>query len=128
MSSSSRTGPFVLTSGAEPQLHSDGLLDGFEISLGKPPHTIIQARLAHRRQLVRHRLVLFATQHDESLTWIHSLYIGRERGNLQAVQVLVGGVVADDHRGPLFSHFTADRGFEVYPPDFTALNRQHLRA
>ena len=47
-------------SGQEAELHSDGLLDCLQVCLCQSPETISQTCLAHRRQLVRHRLVRLA--------------------------------------------------------------------
>jgi hypothetical protein len=106
---------------------SNRLFYAMEICRRQSPSEIDQSRLADRGQLIRGRLVLLSSKHDGSLTGIQAIHRTREGHNLQAVEVFVGRIVADDHGRALLLDFAADRWAEGDSPNLTSFHWRHLQ-
>lgn len=103
-------------SSTQPQLEPDCLFNGLHFSFGQFAHAVLQANLAHGCQLIGHRLVFLPAHPDVGLAWVEPIYIAREGYNLNAIEMLVGCIVAHDNRGSFLADLAADRRLKVDPP------------
>src|SRR4051812_33218742 len=79
------------------ELHPYGTSNTFEIRRSECADQALETLLADGCQLVGHGLSLLAIQQDVRLAWIQAFNIACEWDNLDAIEVLIGIVVTDDH-------------------------------
>ena len=81
----------------ESKLHADCLLDPVHVTPGQSAHSIFQAALGDRAQLIRHCLVFLGSNRYGRFTRVEATDCCRQRHHLHSVEVPIGGVVANDH-------------------------------
>lgn len=94
-------------SGCKPELNAHGHLDPAHLVGGNQTQKLKQPLFADRCDLVGHRLGLCAIDRDQRLARVKLTGLAGKRNDLDAVGVLVGGIVADYHGRPCLSHFAA---------------------
>ena len=87
------------------------------------PDALLEPLLAHRRDLVCHRLAPIALDQNIGFARIETADVTRHRDDLYSIEMPVGRIVADDDSRAGLTDLSADRGIEAYPPDLTAPHR-----
>lgn len=88
----------------------------------KLPKNAFDSFLAHGSQLIGHGLVRPAVYRHDALAWRYSANMGRQRYNLNPVQVRYSRLIGYDDRRPPLANFSANRRPESHPPDLTSLH------
>src|ERR1019366_4270661 len=104
----------------EADLDAEGSFDGADVVKGQGCQLGFEPLLADGGDLVGHRLARLAIQIDGSFTGVNTGYVACDRNDLNAVEIAVGRVIADDDRGRGLLDLTAERRIEIDPPNFTA--------
>ena len=107
----------------QPKLNLDRPFHLLHILVGDAPGTILKPLLVYRGNLIGHSLVFCVVQSNNHLTWIAFAGIAGKGDDLNTIEMVIGGVVADNDSRSDLSDFRTDRGFEIYPPDVTSFHR-----
>jgi hypothetical protein len=67
--------------------------------------------------------MLLVVYQNQGFTGVQAPHIAGEGDDLHPVQILIGGVITEDHRGTLFPDLPADGWVKIDPPDLTADHR-----
>ena len=82
---------------SETQLTLDCGLDGTYVWVGQPFNQIRQAQLAYGCELVCERFPFLSLKRDEDFARIKSIHFAGQGNNLNAIEILVGLIVANDN-------------------------------
>ena len=85
------------------------------IWVGQPFNQIRQAQLAYGCELVSKRFSFLSLKRDEDFARIKSIDFAGQRNNLNAIQILVGLIIADDNSWPGLTNLAADRRIKTNP-------------
>src|SRR5262245_62144749 len=83
----------------ELELHFDRLFDRLYVTLGESPNTIFEPAFADGGDLVGHGLVLLPAHRHKRLARVDAVDIGRHGNDLNAVEMLVGSIIAHNDSG-----------------------------
>jgi hypothetical protein len=108
--------------GLQVKLNSNRLFHLLDIGNREAAQATAQAQFADSGELVSHCFPGLPIEDYGSFAWKKLVCIAGERDDLDAAEMLIGKIIADDDGRALLANLAAHGGVEIDPPNFAPLH------